>query len=266
MGFFYFDESIQSRGDFILGAWVYSEKDIEEQVGEALKKNGLIPGRDEFKSSYHMGRNPVQAALRDDLKMVLQNCRIAVVIAPIEKRSAFGEEGCRGLLKVLRNNDLPPDRHEAFLDQSLFSSVGRGQAAAQALALDQLCDLYFEQDSRKILGLQLADLAAHTCGTMLLELLGLIKKTVPAGENSGYDSEMPMEIGFELWATIRYNFFCPSSAPITDLLTGSSTPDEISYPQVDISSSAVHIADTCSEPLRNAANGRFGLNYLGCIH
>ena len=37
---------------------------------------------------------------------------------------------------------------------------------------------------------QLADLVAHTCAVMLLAELGLVKKTVKAGENSGYDPTM----------------------------------------------------------------------------
>jgi hypothetical protein len=266
VGVFSFDESIHTRGSFILGAWVYSEENTDEDVEAALRKNGLTPGVDEFKSSAHMGRNPEQARLREGLAGVLQRCRIGVVVVPAGDRRLLGAEACRGLLKIIHNNGLISTRHDASFDEGIFQSVDRGCKVARELGLDRLCNLHFEQDSRRVLGLQLADLAAHTCATMLLEALGLVNKTVRAGENSGYDPEMPVEIGFELWARIRYSLFCSDSAPLKDLLTGATSPEEISYPEFDISACALHVADSCPEPLRSAAFGRFGLNYLGCIH
>jgi hypothetical protein len=65
--------------------------------------------------------------------------------------------------------------------------------------------LFLEVDSIKVKGIQLADLVAHTFATMLLEQLGLVDKKVKAGENSGYDPDLEIELGFELWASIRYN-------------------------------------------------------------
>jgi hypothetical protein len=58
MGYFYFDESIHQRGDFILGAWVYSNDDLSPQVLHAIEVTGLIPGVDEFKSGRRMDREP----------------------------------------------------------------------------------------------------------------------------------------------------------------------------------------------------------------
>ncbi len=46
MGFFYFDESIQQRAEFIIGAFVYSEADLTPAVLEAITPAGLKPVKD----------------------------------------------------------------------------------------------------------------------------------------------------------------------------------------------------------------------------
>lgn len=50
MSSFYFDESIHHQANFILGAFVYSDVDLDADVAEALEQSGLRPGIDEFKS------------------------------------------------------------------------------------------------------------------------------------------------------------------------------------------------------------------------
>lgn len=267
MGRFFFDESIHDiRGGFILGAWVYAPSGEDVRVEAALRKNGLTPAVDEFKSSAHMGRNPVQAALREDLAEILEECRIGVVVLPSTRRSSLGVEACAGLKKILEANGLLGERHDAFLDEGIVPNASHGHRLAEAIGLDGRCTTAFEQDSRVIYGLQLADLAAHTCATMLLESLGLVTKKVRMPESSGQDREDPVELGFELWARIRYSFFCSDDAPVKDALNGETDPEAIAFPLADISACALHIAEACDDILRAAASGRFGQNYLGCIH
>ncbi|MBS1115350.1 MAG: hypothetical protein H6Q94_1079 [Nitrospirae bacterium] len=43
MGYFYFDESMHSKGEFILGAFVYSPSDVNEEIEVAIKSCGLVP-------------------------------------------------------------------------------------------------------------------------------------------------------------------------------------------------------------------------------
>ena len=50
MGFFYFDESVHPKGKFALGAFAYSESSLEQPVADALRRSGLNPYIDEFKS------------------------------------------------------------------------------------------------------------------------------------------------------------------------------------------------------------------------
>lgn len=43
MGHFYFDETIQERGGFIIGAFVYSPNDVTPEVFSAIEQVGMRP-------------------------------------------------------------------------------------------------------------------------------------------------------------------------------------------------------------------------------
>jgi hypothetical protein len=96
-------------------------------------------------------------------------------------------------------------------------------------------------------------------GVMLLESLGYLNKTVKAGRNSGYDPDLEIELGFELWTALRYAFFkAPQPFP--------GPEDELAGLVFDVASYGLHVAPSASEALRSAAVARFGKCYLGCIH
>jgi hypothetical protein len=96
-------------------------------------------------------------------------------------------------------------------------------------------------------------------GVMLLEHLGHLKKMVKAGANSGYDPDIDIELGFELWASLRCAFF-KTSQP-------SARPeDPFGDLMFDVENYGLHIAQSCDNALRTAALERFGVCYLGCIH
>ncbi len=97
------------------------------------------------------------------------------------------------------------------------------------------------------------------CATMLLAQLGLVKKTIKAGPNSGYDSDGDMPLEFSLWATLRYNFFSTSQPPY------ETWKSELDF-KVDVESRGLHISDSCDDAVKSAALSRFGSMYLGCIH
>src|SRR6267154_472279 len=260
MGSFYFDESIHPQANCILGAFAYSETALDGYVADALQRSGLKPGVEEFKSGFRMDRQPAQVKARKLLKCVTQDhCRIGLVIAPEASRQTLGKEALLGLNKILTTNQFKSDSHDVFFDEGVIFTSPATDEIAERLRDDHNCRFHFEQNSIMVMGLQVADLIAHTCATMLLAQLGLIKKMVRAGENSGYDPESEMELEFELWAGLRYNFFAAAPPPVD---TWKSQSDF----RVDVESRGLHIADSCDTRTREAAWTRFGSMYLGCIH
>jgi len=259
MGFFYFDESIHEKGGFIIGAFIYHRADITPSVFGALAEAGLRPGIDEFKSSARMAARPEQMKARGRLRGLLDSVSTGIIVIPSSEREKLGDEAILGLGKILQANNLLAIPHQVFLDHGI--SVTGAALEIFRKGPGGLCELHVNQDSKVIGGIQLADIAAHSISVMLLEQMGLVKKMVKAGENSGYDPELEIELGFELWASLRYSFFKapqPKPGPIPD--------DPVGEPIFDVEKYGLHIAATCSERLREAALARFGECYLGCIH
>jgi hypothetical protein len=254
---FYFDESIHQRGEFILGAYVFGP-DATNAVNAALAAAGLAPDRDEFKSSTKMTEHPEQQALRQELHNILHlTYHYALVVVPHQERESLGREALLGLAKVWVANGLTHQDEHAYFDKGIFPSARRAMELAQQLGVSQYCEVHAEQDSRRVKGLQLADLVAHTCATMLLDALGLFSKLVKAGPNSGYDPDLHIELGFELWVSVRYQFF------------NGGLPDNVQSNEdmvVEVAPYGLHIAESCSPKLRDAALARFGKQYWGCIH
>jgi|SRR5579863_480139 len=261
MGFFYFDESIHPKGKFSLGVFIYSESSLECSVRDALLESGLVPKVDEYKSGARMDTNPEQKRARELLKSVIyKQCGIGVVVAPDDPRQVLGLEALRGLKKILSTVTFSSKSHDVFFDEGIFESEAKASRhAAQTLSGCPPCTFHFEQDSIKVLGLQVADLVAHTCAMMLLAELGLLNKIVKAGENSGYDPDLGIELEFELWAGMRGSFFAAPPPPVD---TWKSQADFC----VEVASRGLHVADYCDTGVRTAALARFGSMYLGCIH
>lgn len=260
MGFFFFDESIHPRGGFALGAFVYSPSDPTGKLKRALEEAGLKPGIEEFKSGAHVGRDPRQAKARDCFRHALIECgKIALVVVPANASAALGREALLALRTILGRNKLDAEHHEVHFDGGLFSSEKEALDTADGLGLHSTCTLHCESDSKNTLGLQLADLVAHTASVMLLEHQGIITKTVKAGPDSGYDPELDVELGFELWASIRYNFFC-GAPPHPN--TWSSQLDF----QVEVEPYGLFVSPLCNSTLAEQVRQRFGQMYLGCIH
>jgi hypothetical protein len=262
MGYFFFDESLHRRGGFILGAYVYCPSSPAPAVDEALSASGLTPGIDEYKSGASMLSDVGRRQLREALYDVLhgRRCRIGVMVHPFNERQSLGPEALQGLSFILKKNQLDRRRHRVWLDEGLFGRSPDALEQASKLGLDSSCELHFEQDSRKIAGLQLADLTAHALATMLLAELGLVSKLVKAGPDSGYDPDIDLELEFELWARLRYLFFQGETGPLPE------DPPESSLWWSDVASYGLHVSAACSKLLREAALARFGRNYLGCIH
>jgi hypothetical protein len=260
MGSFFFDESIHERAGLILGAFVYAPRSVADLVNRALQKCGLSPGTDEFKSSARMDNSPKLIRLRGYLlHIVSHETRIAVLICPAVERSLLWREGIHALNRIIDANRLQNIRHEAYFDERIVTNLLAAESLVRQLEIDATCTCHFEQNSKSVPGLQLADLVAHTCSTMLLEQMGLISKLVKVGPNSGYDPNLEVGLGWDLWTGVRYSFFHGgNSYTVKD--------DPLNFMTVSVSGFGLFIASSCNDELWAAGESRFGQCYLGCIH
>lgn len=260
MGYLYFDESIQERGEFIVGAFVYSDQDLSPAVDAAISKLGLVPKVDEYKSSAKMQENKQSQQLRAAIYGLLRSTRIAVLVLPSRERASIGTEAAKALSKLVEANGLALERHAAFFDEGI--EIPDNQIEALSERANGGCQIYTNQDSRLTSGIQVADLAAHYAGTMLAAQMGIATKKVKAGVNSGYDPDLEIELGFEIWAGLRYAFF-KQSREIDDDIDSS---DMIEMATLNVRGFGLFVSDLCGSELSKAADRRFGTCYLGCIH
>jgi len=130
------------------------------------------------------------------------------------------------------------------------------QRTANSISGFEGCELHFEQDSKTVFGLQVADLAAHTCATMLSETLGLVTKSVKIN-HPGYADIDEVNLGFLLWAGVRDNFLSTSK---------TDNPDHLDFATLDAEKYGLFIHESATDLVSKAAKERFGTMYVGCIH
>ncbi len=258
MGFFFLDDSNHSEAGFCLSSFVFSLSDPQTDIERLLTKHGLVPGQDEYKSSIRMDRAAANHAIREDLKEYLRaNCKVGVAISP--NPADLHEDAALLLQKMLTHPDVGSGNHLVFTDQGIFPTP-KERAVIMPIPGADMCTFHFEQDSKRVCGIQLADLSAHICAIMVKDALGLVTKMVKAGENSGYDPNSDMELGFEMFATIRYAFLGVFAPYVED------APSGFLQPMLSISDHGLQISSKLNAKIRSAAEGRIGSLYLGCIH
>ncbi len=257
MGQFYIDDSVHDEAGFIIGACVYTNIDLNEKIADIIKSCGFDPDVFEYKSSANYSKEPLKAKVREELKgLLVDSCRLGIVVLPRTKRDDFGFECIKAVKQFIDNNEIQKP-FEIYLDQGMFTSKDKAELLIGKLNFND-CKFHLEQNSLQIKGIQLADLAAHLASIQLKDALGLVTKMVKAGENSGYDPDMDVELGFEMWATLRYTFFNKGSTIYTD--------DPIVDATVKVEPYGLFISDYCDSNLTKTARTKFGDVYLGCIH
>ena len=257
MSYLYVDESIREHGGFIVEAVVISSTDLSAIVAEEWSRLGLAPDSDEYKSSNPKEGNELGKAQRRFMAELLHASELGFAVVPSGDRDRLGEFCTELILQLHSQDSISMEPHTCYLDQNIRLSALDVQRLNQ---IDVLAKA--DSDSKLIGGIQVADHAAHALGGMLLEEMGLISKRVPAGENSGYHPEEMLELGFELWASLRYALI-GRNEHIEGL---SPPPEDPANPFFRVDGIGMFIAPTCSVDLAQHARARFGVNYLGCIH
>lgn len=258
MGQFYIDDSIHDEAGFIVAACVYTNIEIDTRITEIIKSCGFSPDTFEYKSRASYSKEPEKIKVRDQLKQLLKDsCYLGVVIVPRSKREELGLECIKAIKQFIETNKRIKKPASIYIDEGMFKSTDKAYKLIDSLLLNN-CIFYLEQNSKKIKGIQLADLAAHISSIQLKDTLGLVTKTVRLGEESGYGPETDMELGFEMWATLRYSLFNEGSTKFTG--------DPIADATVKVEPYGLYVSEYCDSKLSEIARSTFGKVYLGCIH
>jgi hypothetical protein len=247
----FFDDSHHRRGGFLLGAYTLFESDPAGRIATALTDAGFQPGMDEYKSRHPHASDERWKTLRQSLYRIAAEATIGIVVAPFEDRARFGLHALCGLAHILRENDITKPIL-AFFDEGLFRSAAAFARWRTECGLPDEVGLSPECDSRTVLGIQVADLVAHTCSVVLLGRLGIADKTLHSEEEGEY------QLSFEMWARLRYNFF---RRPVTDPGLREAAKGGL----VD-SAGGLYIAPGTGVEVAEVADARFGKTWLGCIH
>lgn len=157
------------------------------------------------------------------------------------------------LARLKSDGALGPSEVSVWLDEGLLTGAASSwleSHPSHGLLIES------EQDSKKVLELQLADLVAHTASTIIRCELGSISKMVPAGPNSGYDPNELFPLEFGLWAGLRYNL-----AGLQIKQSDLNGLDFQTYYAFGLS-----INEQCSPMVKAAVRAQLETVYLGCIH
>ena len=257
MSYCYFDETLRERGKFIIGALVVSDRDLSPIVAKEWSRLGLDPKSAEYKSSDPKDGNQLGIAQRAVMAQLLHESKLGLAVAPMSDRLRLGEYCASLVVQLMEERAMGKGEHLLYLDQ------GIPMDAAYSERLEKLkVSVSLGSDSRMIGGIQVADHAAHALGGMLLEEIGMQRKSVRAGEDSGYRPDELLDLGFELWASLRYALMGRN-----EYIEGlSPPPEDPANPYFRVDGVGLYVSSTCSPELAAAARARFGVNYLGRIH
>ena len=256
----YVDESIHDALGFIVTTFVFSNSNLSEPVAAALGEAGVVPGRDEFKSSVRMANSPQMRDLRDlVLAIATSSTKIAVLVTPARRRKVLGCDVLSTLATIIETNKVQADDVEVYFDQGLISPSNETPEIVDRLQANRRCELVADQDSRVVFGLQAADVVAHSVAQVLREELGNLRKNVPLGPEQGYDEGTDASLGWTLRMTLRRNFFV---GPVV-VEKGQDPVDALN---AELLGWGVFVSDGVADGVRTAVQRVFGTLWLGCIH
>ncbi len=258
MQYVYFDESIHDECGFIVGAFVFCDESPDVAIHHLLNKYGLNSIDSEFKSSGRMDKNPDLARIRDELFEILQSTNVALLIIPSAQRKFLGDEALKFLPLFVAANDRKSAPVQVFFDEGI--SVSNETQETTQKQMTQPLEVFLRQKSHLVRGIQFADLVSHTASVILKQSMLSSQKMVIVGPNNGAYSDREVELGFMLWAQVRYRFLRSNR---TQTATADDPVGNLTY---DVLNYGLGVSNLCDEDLKVRATDTFGTVYLGCIH
>ena len=243
----YIDESIHDKYGFMLLAFVTCKSDPEGYISDLLRSNDV----EEYHSCANMKNDKSMQVVRSKLRSyVNRNCSWGVLIAPSNYRYGIADE----IKSVLANlvKSVSTKDTDIFIDEGIINS-NEASKILQELEIRNIAIC----NSRKIMGIQLADLVAALCGVRLREKISGTPKILVYGEESGFNPPIEADLGYELWASLRYSMRRAKKAK------GENMPGLASF---ETKGYGFFLSNGCPQDLAEAASSLFGEVYLGCIH
>ncbi|MBM3494727.1 MAG: hypothetical protein FJX72_10500, partial [Armatimonadetes bacterium] len=211
---------------FVVTAFVFASPSFEGEVERALQRVGLSPREDELKSSARMDSDHRMRAARDAaLDLAGSSTRIAVFFGPYD-RSSIGKDCLQALQSVLLRNGLSGVPLDVHFDEDIFPSAAEAERLQALFCTLRDVEIHPREDSRLVLGIQVADVVAHCFGQILKEeMSGESKEVEIGGSNTGYPDGTKAPLGWKLLMSLRYSLltrpiayqgqeYAPESDPI----------------------------------------------------
>lgn len=200
----YVDESVQTDSGFVATAFVFGGPAFEVEAERVLRDSGLCPREDELKSSARMDLDPRMRAARDAaLHLAGSSARVAVFFGPYN-RSTIGKHSLQALQSVLLRNALFGAPLDVHFDEDIFPTVAEAQRLQKLFRALGHVRIHPREDSRLVLGIQIADVVAHSFGQILkAEISGEANEVEIGGPDTGYPDGTKAPLGWSLLMRLR---------------------------------------------------------------
>lgn len=246
--YIFVDESVHEKHGFMLLGYVLCPTNPHSELAGILAKHE----KDEFHALENMNGNKRTQELRREIKRYINwNCRWGVFVLPSEARWNLADE-LPGFLKDLIRNDPQRDSVRVFLDEGIIKQ-NELETLIGKTGVDQISICR----SHEVNGIQLADLVSALCGVRLREEVSQSTKILTYGEEAGFNPPIEAELGYELWADLRYAMH-RTTEPLDE--------DMPEMAEFSTSGYGLFVSGKCSPELRASTEKIFGYVYLGCIH
>jgi hypothetical protein len=200
----YVDESVHSDAGFVATAFVFGDPDFEREIERVLREAGISPREDELKSSARMDSEPrMRAARNAALNLVSSVARIAMFFGPYD-RFTIGEHCLQALQSVLLRNGLSGIPLAVHFDEGIFPSEAEADRLRKLFLAMGPLKIHPRENSRLVLGIQVADVVANCFGQILkAEISGRSKEIEVGGPDTGYPKGTKVPLGWSLLMSLR---------------------------------------------------------------
>jgi hypothetical protein len=272
----YIDESVHNDFGFVATALIFSDKTLEPAVAGALGSVGLVPFRDELKSSARMDADARLRTVRDNvLALAGSEARVAIFLGPYD-RGTIGKHSLQALQTVLIRNGLETLPLDVHFDADIFPSNAEAERLHPLFRALQNSRIHPREDSRLVLGIQVADVVAHSFAQIVkAEIAGEAKEVDIGGPKTGYPAGTKAPLGWSLLMGLRHALFTRPIAYRGEEYSLATDPiildpvkdDPTTYGQNPVLLGwGLLVAPDAGIDLRSAVERSLGRIWLGCIH